>query len=198
MASPARMALQAALNVAGFGLYIPVVATSGSTPWLIVASLVAAALVSVPPPAPAPTRGALVPPAKVGIAQSGRAKVLINFAVAGLFLTGIALALHNPTHVSTERKIVVGVAFGVPALMAAVITASVVRSLLRSPRTEFEAAVMTKTAALSLPLLAALAVAYSLAEAFGGAPRLEGWWVVVAFGVVWSVVQNLLLRQMTR
>ena len=196
MASPARMAFQAVLNVAGFSLYIPVVATSGSTPLLIGASLVAAVLLSVP--APPQARAALVPSVKVGIAQSGWAKVLVNFVVAALFLSGIALALHNPAHISTGRKIVVGVAFGVPALIAVIITASVVRSLLRSPRTEFEAAVMTRTAALAFPLLAALAVGDSLAEAFGGAPRLEGWWVIVTFGGVASVVQNLVRRRMTR
>lgn len=187
----AREAVRAVLNVAGIGLYVAALVATSST-WLLVgAALVGSGLSAVPGQAktdPAVEASSLT--------RSVWGRVLTNFATTGLFFIGIALAIHSPSPLSVARKVVIGTAFGLPALAMLLGASRGVRSVLVSPRTEFEGDLLRRTAAVSFAVVARLTIGYSVGQIFG-APRLEGWWVLVCIAVVWSAVNNLIRRQMT-
>ena len=187
----AREAVRAVLNVAGIGLYVAALVATSSTWLLIGAALVGSGLSSVP--GQAKTDPAVQ---AAFLTRSVWRRVLTNFATTGLFFIGIALAIHNPSPLSVARKVVIGAAFGLPALITLLGAFSGVRSVLVSPRTEFEGDLLRRTAAVSFAIVTGLAIAYSVGQLLG-APRLEGWWVLVCIAVVWSAVNNLIRRQMT-
>lgn len=121
------------------------------------------------------------------------ANVVSNVGLWG----GIALLVAWAGDLSMVRRALIVAAFALPAGVALWAAIAAIAAIVRGDATEFEAHLLTRSAALALGGLTVLSLGYGVAELVIAAPTLSAWWVLAAVVTAWSASLQLLRRRMT-
>ena len=207
---PRQLVMRGLVSVGGVVLFVVVILTTRNPVMLAAAVAIAAlgnALPSAPidytPPAELPRRPALSPDAAVAVEATTaylagsrwRAFAANIVSNAGLW-GGIALLVAWAGDLSPTRRAAVVTAFALPAAVTLWASIAAIAAIVRGNATEFEAHLLTRSAALALGGLALLSIGYGVAELVISAPHLSAWWVLAAAVTVWSASFQLLRRRM--
>lgn len=207
---PRQLLVRGAVSIGGVVLFVVVILTTRSPAALAAAVAVAAlgnALPSAPrnytAPADLPRRREVSPDVAVAVKATTahlagsrwRAFAVSLVSNVGLWC-GIALLVSWAGDLSPTRRALIVAAFALPAGVAVWSSIAAIAAIVRGDATEFEAHLLTRSAALALGGLALLALGYGVAEVVLAAPTLSAWWVLVAAVAVWSASFQLLRRRM--
>lgn len=208
--APRQLLLRAAASIGGVAIFVVVVLTTRN-PAVLAAAVAVVALGNALPSAPiehtahrdVPRRSAAAPDVAVAVeaatahltASRWRAFAVKCVSNVGLW-GGIALLVAWAGDLSSVRRALIVAAFALPAGVALWASIAAVAAIVRGDATEFEAHLLTRSAALALGGFVLLSLGYGVAEVVIAAPALSAWWVLAAVVAAWSASLQLLRRRM--
>jgi hypothetical protein len=176
-----------ARNVIAIGL-LAVFADSNRWPVVAAAVVVAAALLAVPNRTgkqPTLSGFPMVP-------NSRRRTAILNFVFGVGLIGGLVLVMHRHGRATRLIDAITFIAFAVPGAMVLETVRRVLVQVLRDDRTEFEAFVVVRAAAIAFAVLWAVALLYAIGDVLIELPRPSAWWVVVFGATEFTLVLRIL------